>query len=73
MLIEMLSQVSDSYPDFCTGIGCVCKNNAELTQMVIDFISSNPNAKTDSIIEYVLGIIPPQNIEIVDDDELDDD
>lgn len=51
-LREMLENISDSYPDFVSGIMLSMENDNHVDRL-IEFISDNPEADTSEIIAYV--------------------
>ena len=51
-LREMLENISDSYPDFVSGIMLSMENDNHVDRL-IEFISDNPEADTSAIIAYV--------------------
>ena len=67
---ERLRSVIGSYEDFVDYTAVRMEKDEELKNKVIDYMDSNPNAGTGSILEVVinhLGIGEP--LEIVDDEE----
>lgn len=50
-LIEMLTNVSDSYPDFVYGVALAAKKTNTRDELV-EFIRDNPQADTSDIIEF---------------------
>ena len=66
-LEELLKHVSDTYEDFVKGCLFLVKDfNVE--EELKEYITSNPEAKTDDIIEqiYVLANVERKPLEIVD-------
>ena len=66
-LEELLKHVSDTYEDFVKGCLFLAKDfNVE--EELKEYITSNPEAKTDDIIEqiYVLANVERKPLEIVD-------
>ena len=51
-LREMLENISDSYPDFVSGIMLSMENDNHVDRL-IELISDNPEADTSAIIAYV--------------------
>ena len=51
-LREMLENISDSYPDFVSGIMLSMEDDNHVDRL-IEFISDNPEADTSAIIAYV--------------------
>lgn len=50
----LLINVSDSYYDFVTGMLDVAKKSEYRKNKLIDYIKSNPKAKTSDIIRYTM-------------------
>ena len=54
-LIELLNNVSDSYPDFVHGAALAAKQTNTRDELV-EFIRDNPEADTSDIIEYQISL-----------------
>ena len=52
-LTMLLNNVSDSYFDFVDSILDYAGRKKERLQVVLEFVKSNPSAKTSDIIEFV--------------------
>lgn len=52
-LRELLESVSDSYPDFVTGIMVSTKGDTVKQSQISDFIKTNDKVKTDDVIDYL--------------------
>lgn len=52
-LRTLLEKVSDSYDDFVEGMMVYLKDDPENREKVTEYIQSNPDAKTDDILEYM--------------------
>lgn len=52
-LEKLLKSVSDSYDDFVGAMITYLKDDEENQKKVIEYIKSNPDKRTDDILEYM--------------------
>lgn len=52
-LKDALRNVSDSYEDFVKGSFASVKGSAENQKKLLQYLKSNPDAKTDDVIDYI--------------------
>ena len=55
-LRELLEKVSDSYPEFVTGMLGSCGHSVPMQEHLIEVLKRHPEATTDDVYEYIFSI-----------------
>ncbi len=51
-LLGLLQNVPDVYEDFIAAVKCIVNENPNMASALIRYITDNPEAKTDDILEF---------------------